>query len=171
MIKTYYEKYHATLRAIRDRVITDRLIEPMPHLREFLEWARGRKLKVALVTSSIAYEVDLIMPEVLRGMDLDGDYRAHYDAVLTADRVGEPFLKPHPNLYVLALEELGVRANRALVIEDSTAGIVAGQLAGCSVAAVPHPHTRSHRFEEANMGVFAGGLVEVQTELMKLSHA
>lgn len=165
----YYSKYHQALRDIRDGKITDRLIEPMPHLREFLHWAKGRGLRVGLVTSSLELEVDIVMPEVFRGMDMDPDYRAFYDGVIAADAVGEPFLKPHPNLYVLMLQRLGVPPERGVVIEDSTAGIVAGRLAGCSVAAVPHPHTRAHRFEQANAGVFAKGLVEVQAELERLA--
>jgi beta-phosphoglucomutase-like phosphatase (HAD superfamily) len=161
----YYRKYHQTLRDIRDGKIHDTLIEPMPHLREFLAWAKGRGLKVGLVTSSLQLEVDIVMPEVFRGMAMDPDYRAFYDGVIAADQVGEPFLKPHPNLYILMLERLGVPARRALVIEDSTAGIVAGRLAGCSVAAVPHPHTRAHKFDEANLGMFAKGLVAVQERM------
>ena len=97
----YYAKYHQTLRDIRDGKITEHLIEPMPHLREFLEWARERGIRVGLVTSSLQYEVDIVMPEVFRGMGLDPDHTAFYDGVIAADAVGEPFLKPHPNLYIL----------------------------------------------------------------------
>jgi beta-phosphoglucomutase-like phosphatase (HAD superfamily) len=164
----YYAKYHQTLREIRDGKITEHLIEPMPHLREFLEWAQERGIRVGLVTSSLQYEVDIVMPEVFRGMGLDPDHTAFYDGVIAADAVGEPFLKPHPNLYILMRETLGVPPERCLVIEDSTAGIAAGRLAGCSVAAVPHPHTRAHRFELANVGVFPRGLVEVEARLREL---
>lgn len=164
----YYRRYHQTLRDIRDGKIRDRLIEPMPHLAEFLRWAKARGLKIGLVTSSLQLEVDIVMPEVFRGLGWDPDYRAFYDGVIAADQVGEPFLKPHPNLYILMLERLGVPARRALVIEDSTAGIMAGRLAGCSVAAVPHPHTHAHRFDEANLGVFPKGLAEVQGRLEQL---
>lgn len=164
----YYAKYHQALRDIRDGKIHDTLIEPMPNLREFLIWAKVRGMKVGLVTSSLALEVDIVMPEVFKGMDMDPNYREHYDGVIAADAVGEPFLKPHPNLYVLMREALGVPAHRCLVIEDSTAGITAGRLAGCSVAAVPHPHTRSHSFDLGNVGVFPGGLIDVQRRLEEL---
>jgi beta-phosphoglucomutase-like phosphatase (HAD superfamily) len=167
-MKRYYEKYHQSLRDIRDGKIEESLIEPMPHLREFLHWAKVRELKVGLVTSSLAYEVDIVMPEVFKGMDMDPDYERFYDYHIAADAVGEPFLKPHPNLYVLCREALGVPADRCVVIEDSTAGIAAGRLAGCSVCAVPHPHTKSHSFELANVGVFEKGLAQVQAKLERL---
>lgn len=165
LIRHYYAKYHQALRDIRDGKMEGTLIEPMPHLSEFLDWAHGRGLKVGLVTSSLEYEVDIVMPEVFKGMDRDPDFRAFYDGVIAADRVGEPYLKPHPNLYILMLESLGVKAQSAVVVEDSTAGILAGRLAGCSVGAVPHPHTKSHRFELANLGVMQGGLAELQRTL------
>ncbi len=171
LIESYYAKYHQALRAIRDGEITETLIEPMPHLRQFLAWAKERGLKVGLVTSSLALEVDIVMPEVFKGMDLDPAYRAHYDGVIAADAVGEPFLKPHPNLYIRMLETLGVPATRAVVVEDSTAGILAGRLAGCAVAAVPHPHTRDHDFDHANLGVMRRGLKEVQTLLTSMMDA
>lgn len=164
-ISNYYAKYHETLRNIRDGVIRDRLIEPMPYLKEFLQGAKARGIKVGLVTSSLKLEVDIVMPEVFRGMGMDPDYEAFYDGVLAADQVGESFLKPHPNLYVLMREALGVAKDRALVIEDSTAGIAAGRVAGVGVYAVPHHHTRDHSFELANLGFARGGLEEVWGDL------
>ncbi len=166
-INNYYAKYHETLRNIRDRVITDRLIEPMPYLREFLLGAKERGIKLGLVTSSLKLEVDIVMPEVFRGMGLDPDYESFYDGVIAADQVGESFLKPHPNLYVIMRENLGAAKDRSLVIEDSTAGIAAGRISGVSVYAVPHHHTRDHSFDLANLGFAKDGLREVWDDLFK----
>lgn len=171
LIANYYAKYHQTLRDIRDGKIKEHLIEPMPHLRKFLAWARERDLKIGLVTSSLELEVDIVMPKVFKGMDMNPNYREFYDGVIAADAVGEPFLKPHPNLYILMREMLGVPAHRAIVIEDSTAGIVAGRLSGSAVAAVPHPHTRDHQFSLADLGVFPGGLAELQERMEELMGA
>lgn len=162
-IATYYAHYHATLKGIRDGRITESLIEPMPGLREFLEKLKDRGIKVGLVTSSLQAEVNIVMPEVFRGMGLSPDYRSFYDAVIAADEVGEAFLKPHPNLYHRMAEEmLGVRDfAKAFVVEDSTAGILSARIAGLAVAAVPHHHTKGHSFELANLGMFEGGLPEI----------
>lgn len=160
-IENYYAKYHELLRQIRDGEMRDRLIEPMPFLKEFLTGLKERGIKVGLVTSSLRLEVDIVMPEVFRAMDMDPDYAAFYDGVMTADDAGEPFLKPHPNLYVLMREALGVPREQTFVIEDSTAGIAAGRVAGVSVQAVPHHHTKDHSFDLANLGLAQGGLKEV----------
>lgn len=158
----YYRFYHKLLEDIAAGRVQDRLIEPMPDLRRFLETAKRQGLRIALVTSSLGKEVELVMPVVFAGMGMDGaDYRDYYDAVMFADHVGEPFLKPHPNLYTLAMERVGVAPHECFVVEDSTAGILAGRLAGCSVVAVPHPHTKEHDFRNANLGVAANGLADI----------
>ncbi len=162
-IETYYRRYHQTLYDIRDGKITDTLIEPMPGLKEFLTALRQREVKIGLVTSSLKKEADIVMPEVFKGMGMDPDYESFYDGIIAADEVGEAFLKPHPNLYIrMAEEKLNVRSKKnCFVVEDSTAGIIAARLAGFAVAAVPHPGTRDHSFELANLGVMRRGLPEI----------
>jgi len=162
-IDAYYDEYHRTLRDIRDGRIRDRLIEPMPGLPEFLSTCKRRGIRVGLVTSSLREEVDIIMPEVFRRMGIAEPFERVYDGVIAAEEVGEAFLKPHPNLYVrMAEEKLRVRdRRRAFVIEDSTAGIIAGRAAGFAVAAVRHPGTRDHDFRLANLGLAQGGLPEI----------
>jgi beta-phosphoglucomutase-like phosphatase (HAD superfamily) len=162
-INTYYQRYHQALHDIRDGKIGNILIEPMPGLKQFLTTLRQRGIKIGLVTSSLKEEADIVMPEVFRGMGLDRDYESFYDGVIAADEVGEAFLKPHPNLYIrMAEEKLNVRNKRTcLVVEDSTAGIIAARVAGFAVAAVPHPGTRDHSLELANLGMMNRGLPEI----------
>jgi len=166
-IEGYYRHYHAALEGIRDGAIRDALIEPMPGLREFLTTLKARDVKVGLVTSSLKKEVDIVMPVVFDRMGLPPDYEAFYDGVITADDVGEAFLKPHPNLYWrMAEEKLCLRDwRRAFVVEDSAAGILAARIAGFAVSAVPHPHTHGHDFALANLGVFEAGLPSILDEI------
>lgn len=50
--------------------------------------------------------------------------------------------KPDPSCYVMGMEKLGLgRDVRALVLEDSPAGIRAGKAAGCKVLGVVTSHT------------------------------
>lgn len=48
--------------------------------------------------------------------------------------------KPAPDVYLLALERLGVAPSAAAAVEDSAAGIRAAAAAGMRVVAVPNPH-------------------------------
>jgi HAD superfamily hydrolase (TIGR01509 family) len=47
--------------------------------------------------------------------------------------------KPAPDLYLAALDALGIPASRAAAIEDSPHGIAAAQAAGLATIAMPHP--------------------------------
>lgn len=77
---------------------------------------------------------------------VSSSYRRLVDAVLSND-IG-PFAvtvagdevrrgKPAPEPYLLACARLGVDPVRAVVLEDSAAGVASGEAAGCAVVAVP----------------------------------
>ena len=60
---------------------------------------------------------------------------AFFRVVVSSDDVTHG--KPAPDTYALAIERLGVAAERVAVIEDSANGILAGVAAGAHVIAVP----------------------------------
>lgn len=59
--------------------------------------------------------------------------------------------KPAPDLYLSALDGLGLRADEAIAVEDSPNGSVAAKAAGLYVIAVPNPVTRNLRFSHADL--------------------
>jgi len=59
--------------------------------------------------------------------------------------------KPAPDLYLSALDGLGLQASEAIAIEDSPNGSVAAKAAGLYVVAVPNAVTRQLRFEKADL--------------------
>lgn len=169
LISVYYDSYHKLLYEVRDghrEAGLEELIKPMPYLREFLLGLKGRGLKVGLVTSSLYEEMEIVMRHVFETLGMGVDFTDFYDGVISAEAAGEPFLKPHPNLYVLMQGMLDVGPEEAFVIEDSTAGIAAGRIAGHAVVAVPHRDTRSHDFSLANLGVAYGGLREIEEKIL-----
>ena len=116
-----------------------------PGLKEFLLALKENNIKIGLVTSGL-YEK--AMPEILSGFRQlgMGDPLYFYDAVITAGTtygpgqsgtLGELSAKPHPWLYREVCEVgLGIHEedfNRVVVLEDSSAGVLAGYLAGFDV--------------------------------------
>jgi beta-phosphoglucomutase len=81
--------------------------------------------KLAVVTSSGRNEVEPILEA--------SGVRSRFDAAVFGGDVQN--LKPAPDPYRLAVERLGVA--RALVIEDSEAGVASGHAAGLDVLKVP----------------------------------
>jgi HAD superfamily hydrolase (TIGR01509 family) len=67
--------------------------------------------------------------------------------------------KPAPDLYLSALDNLGVHAGEAIAIEDSPNGSVAAKAAGLYVVAVPNSVTRRLRFDRA--GLVLGSLADL----------
>lgn len=116
-----------------------------PGLKDFLLALKENNIKIGLVTSGL-YEK--AMPEIISGFrQLEmGDPLYFYDAVITAGTtygpgqsgtLGELSAKPHPWLYREVCEVgLGIHEedfNRVVVLEDSSAGVMAGYLAGFDV--------------------------------------
>ncbi|MGB9625101.1 MAG: hypothetical protein ACPMAQ_09590 [Phycisphaerae bacterium] len=92
------------------------------------------------------------------------DPRMFYDAFVTASDSSEMRLKPHRDLYSIALYRMGVRRDeyeRVVGFEDSESGVIAIRAAGigCSVA-LPFAQSAGHNFDAA-AHVLPGQLPEV----------
>ena len=77
--------------------------------------------------------------------------------IVCADDVPPGRTKPHPDLYLIVLNELGIRADEALVFEDSPNGVKAAHAAGISVVAVPNPTTTLLKIDEADLKINSMG--------------
>ena len=87
---------------------------------------KSRGLKIGLASSSV--KADIL--RALKENHLDG----FFDVVLSGEEFKES--KPNPEIYLTALNQLGVKPNQALIIEDSEKGIAAGVAAGVGVWAI-----------------------------------
>lgn len=96
----------------------------LPGLREFLDLLG--ELPCAVASNAERENLDFV---------LDGTgLRPHFPVVVDAHMVTHP--KPHPEIYLLAAERLGVPPARCVVIEDSRAGVQAARAAGMAVAGI-----------------------------------
>jgi beta-phosphoglucomutase-like phosphatase (HAD superfamily) len=110
---------------------------------DYLHEAKRLGLKLAIGSSSSHSWVDTHAKRL--GIFDD------FDQVICADDVGVGRTKPNPDLFLLALERLKVRANEAIVFEDSPNGVKAARSAGIFVVAVPNAVTALLPFENANL--------------------
>ena len=121
------DHYHAILIAlIRER------LGPKPGLREALEWVRDRGWRCGSASSGDKVYIDVVL-EVL-------SIRSYFQAVATGNEVLEG--KPHPALYLLAAERLGVAPGECVALEDSRRGVRSAKAAGMRCIAVPEGETR-----------------------------
>jgi beta-phosphoglucomutase-like phosphatase (HAD superfamily) len=126
--------------------------------------------KVAIVTSSIFYEANIVLNEVFKVVNkrlneladnkaaetltpIFTNYNNYYDGIVTASDSNEIRLKPHRDLYSIALHKLNLtveKFKRVIGFEDSESGILALRSAGIGMAvAVPFAQTTQHPFEAA----------------------
>jgi HAD superfamily hydrolase (TIGR01509 family) len=115
----------------------------MPGVMEYLHEAKRLGLKLAIASSSPHSWVD---PHAKRLGVFD-----YFDKVICADDVAAGRTKPNPDLFLLALEQLQVRKNEAIVFEDSPNGVRAAKSAGIFVVAVPNAVTAQLSIENADL--------------------
>lgn len=77
--------------------------------------------------------------------------RDHFGVVLGAEDY--PQSKPAPDGYLQALQLMGVKAEEALVFEDSAPGIASARAAGIRVVAVTAANHFSHKLDDAQAAI------------------
>jgi HAD superfamily hydrolase (TIGR01509 family) len=126
--------------------------ETLPGVREYLESARRLGLKLAVASSSRRQWVAGHLERL--GID------EHWDVVKTSDDVTRT--KPDPELYLAAVEALGVRPDQAVAFEDSENGVKAARAAGLYCVAVPAELTMGMDFSLADVRL--GSMAEMPLE-------
>lgn len=138
--------------------------------------------KLALVTASIAFEAHTTMKEVCRVTALRvagwpvsrkvkecvlsnlADYRSVFDAFVNASDACEHRLKPHRDLYSLALAQMAVPREDygfCVGLEDTEPGIISLRAAGIGCAVAVPNHDTSRQDYQAATVVVRHGLPEV----------
>ena len=102
--------------------------ETLPGVKALILAGKARNLKLAVASSSPHKWVD----GHLKRLDLY-DY---FDIIRCKDDVAK--VKPEPDLFLAAIQGLGVAADEAVIFEDSLNGINAARRAGIRVVAVPN---------------------------------
>ena len=129
-------------------------LRPMAGALELLEALNGN-LRIGLASSSYRDAVD----GVLSGLKI-----AHYfETIVSGLDVAR--VKPAPDIFLKAAENLGVAPSQCLVLEDAEKGVIAAHSAGMRCIAVPNGLTRHHDFSKATL--VCASLAEVSLELIR----
>ncbi|HEX2790158.1 MAG TPA: HAD-IA family hydrolase [Steroidobacteraceae bacterium] len=110
---------------------------------ELFEDCAAAQVRMGIVTTTSTANVAALL-----GARLGAGWRSHFAAVVCAEQA--PLKKPDPQVYLRALQSLGLAADDVLAIEDSPAGIAAARAAGISVVLV-----RSFYFADADIDLSA----------------
>ena len=132
----------------------------MPGVLEYLAEAQKMGLKLAVASSSPRSWVHGHLNR-LGLMD-------NFDCIRTSEDVLRT--KPDPDLYLAAIDCVGVRAEEALALEDSPHGITAAKSAGLYCVAVPNELTRQLVTNHADLTLNSLQDLGLKELLTRLNH-
>jgi HAD superfamily hydrolase (TIGR01509 family) len=128
-------------RARSHRLQKQSTLAALPGVVDTIKTAGRLGLRLAVASSSEHAWVE----GYLRQLGLSDDF----EAVICREDVKHT--KPDPELFLRALDTLKVRADEALVFEDSPNGVLAARRAGLRAVAVPNPITAVGAIEGASL--------------------
>jgi HAD superfamily hydrolase (TIGR01509 family) len=143
-------EWHRRKTAIYTQMVADGRLPTRPGIRRVISEAQDEGWRLAVASTSAEPSVRAILEQAV-----GADRAARFDAVLAGDVV--PRKKPAPDIYLVALERLGVPAAEVLVVEDSRNGLLAATGAGMRCVMTVNGYTESEANDEAVLVVSALG--------------
>ena len=106
-----------------DQLLMSDDLKPMEGIRRFCEEQHEKGLRLSVASSSPAYYV-------MHKLRLFG-IEPYFDHIVSADDISHS--KPHPEIYLKAIEKSGLKKQELIAIEDAPNGIRAAKAAGLYV--------------------------------------
>lgn len=125
----------------REYALTD-LEELRPGVEGYFAEAERLGLQTAVVSSSDTHWIERHLGRLGHLEGLDAIVAANGDTQRA---------KPRPDLYLEALEELGLQASEAIAFEDSPNGVTAAKAARLVCVAIPNPITATLALDHADL--------------------
>jgi len=142
--------WHKRKTQIYTEMVAAGKLPPRPGIRRIIAAAQDAGWKLAVASTSAEPSVRAILDQAA------GPERAdRFDVLLAGDCV--PHKKPAPDIYLLALERLGVDPSGVLVVEDSRNGLEAAHAAGLRCLITVNGYTAHENFDEAVLVVSSLG--------------
>jgi HAD superfamily hydrolase (TIGR01509 family) len=143
-------KWHKRKTQLYTELVDGGKIPPRPGIARLIGEAQDAGWKLAVASTSAEPSVKAILRNAA------GSARAErFDLVLAGDVVAHK--KPAPDIYLLAVERLGVDPADVLVIEDSRNGLKAAHAAGLRCLITVNGYTEKEDFSEAVLVVSSLG--------------
>jgi HAD superfamily hydrolase (TIGR01509 family) len=118
-------------------------------IRRLIDEARAAGIALGIASTTSRENVDALLAAAF-GRDFEG-----FDVIATGDAARRK--KPAPDIYQIALDSLGIAADRAIAIEDSALGLQAAKAAGLFTVVTDNRWTSSQDFAAADLHVASLG--------------
>lgn len=133
----------------------------MAHSKKDQYFLEALNEKTVLAMEAAHYAIDFADKMALRRAVASGASREALDKILRIIGMTDKFefalskkdvarRKPAPDVYVKAVELLGLRPDECMAVEDSYIGVCAAKDAGLACVAIPNRYTQQHDFSRAD---------------------
>jgi putative hydrolase of the HAD superfamily len=124
-------------------LVDEKLLDPTlrENVEDYLISAKNAGLQIALASSSSREWVESFLKKLT--------IYEYFSVIKTKDDVKK--VKPDSELYLKAIEEIGVQASEAIAFEDSLNGLIAATKAGLHCVIVPNQVTSHLEFENHSL--------------------
>jgi len=136
------QRLHDLKTAVYSRLVAEGALQLRPGVRQLIESAPAEGLRLAIATTTSPANIEALLQGAL-----GADWRARFDVVEDASTA--PRKKPHPQVYLQALQRLELEACACLALEDSANGLQAATRALIPVIVTPNPFTAHQDFTAA----------------------
>lgn len=131
---------HAMKTVAYTEMVSNGEVELRPGISELVKDARENGLRLAIATTTTPANVDALLDVTLGGS-------SDFEVICAGDSVANK--KPAPDVYELALRELGLPPEACVALEDSRNGLMSAVAAGITTVVTPGIYTADHDFGEA----------------------
>ena len=116
--------------------------QPLPGVDRIIKMAKDKGLPLALASSSPMSLIDTVLEK----------FQIKNEFAFIRSAEPEVYGKPHPEVYIKTIIDLGVPAEFCLTFEDTMAGTIAAKAACMKVVAVPQKeNSEDERFVLADL--------------------
>jgi HAD superfamily hydrolase (TIGR01509 family) len=140
------DNFIAELHQAKTKHYTEMLAEGMiplrPGVKRLIEEARDAGLRLAVATTTTPANVKALLEHAL-----DPESMSWFEVIAAGDIV--PAKKPAPDIYVWAMEQMGLKPEQCMAFEDSHNGILSSRGAGLKTIVGVNGYTRDEDFDGA----------------------
>ena len=136
------QRLHEIKTAYYENAVNNGAVHLRPGVLALMNEARRAGLQLAIATTTSPVNIAALMRSAI-GLD----WRSHFLAV--GDASNAPIKKPHPQVYLKVLADMGMSAPECVAFEDSSNGLRAATAAGLDTVITPNSFTAHHDFKGA----------------------
>ncbi|MGV8883064.1 MAG: HAD-IA family hydrolase [Rhodoglobus sp.] len=151
--------WHQAKTDVYTGLVTDGVMPARPGIARIVAEAHAAGWQLAVASTSARPSVEAVLSHAV------GEELASRFMIFAGDVV--PKKKPNPDIYLLAVSELGVSAEECVVIEDSEVGLRAATSAGLRTVVTVSGFTRAEHFSGASLVLSSLGEPEAPTTVLE----